>query len=81
VVDIAIPSIKGDYDLGFTSYLFPDPDVPYSVGQVLDLFGTPQHYNRSPSPEQADVDAFRRDWAAVGADLRAVLDRFALKLR
>ena len=54
MVDIAIPSIKGDYDLGFTSYLFPDPDVPYSVGQVLDLFGTPQHYNRSPSPGQAD---------------------------
>lgn len=64
-----------------TTYLFPKPEASYAAGQILDLFATPQRYNSSPSPERADIDAFRRDWAAVGDDLRSVLIEFALKLQ
>ncbi len=67
--------------MNFSTYLVPEPDVSYSAGQVLDLFATPQHYNTSPTPAQADLDASRRDWAAVGKDLRDVMLRFSLKLR
>jgi hypothetical protein len=66
--------------MSFTTYLFPKPDAAYSAGQVLDLFATPQQYNRSETTEQADIDAFKRDWAAIGEDLRNVLLEFAQNL-
>jgi hypothetical protein len=67
--------------MGYTDYLFPTPDVAYSSGQILDLFGCKQRYNRSASSEEADRQAVQRDWAAVGDDLRRSITRFAGTLR
>jgi len=67
--------------MSHTTYLFPKPDTAYAAGQILDLLATPQNYNTSPTTEQADLDAFKRDWAAVGDDLRHTLLKFAQNLR
>lgn len=61
----------------YSGYLFPTPDPYYAAGQVLDLLGTPQHYNFSSTEAEADRLAIASDWAAVGEDLRQAMLRFA----
>lgn len=65
----------------YSDFLFPAPDPYYSAGQILDLLGTPQHYNVSDGPDEADRLALARDWAAVGEDLRQAFLHFGSMLR
>jgi hypothetical protein len=63
----------GDY----SSFLFARPSVAEGVGRLLDFGDTLTEYNRSPSEEQADINAAWCDWLAVAADLRGAMRSFA----
>ncbi len=49
-----------------SDYLFAHPSFLSDAGRVLDLGGTFDGYNESPSPAEADRLAMRADWKAVG---------------
>lgn len=61
----------------FTSYLFASGGFRTGLGRVLDLGGTFDSYNYSPTPEVADATALYADWRTVGNDLQAGLDEAA----
>ncbi len=57
-----------------TSALFAVPSYMSGAARVLDLGGTFDVYNISPSEEEADVRALQSDWRAVGCDMQQAID-------
>ena len=56
--------------MGHHTYrLFAVPKGIYGAARILDFAGNLDVYNVSDSPEQADHDALRSDWNAIGLDL------------
>jgi len=53
----------------YFGFLFARPSFLEGAARALDLGGTLQEYNSSPSPEHADALALGADWRVVGADL------------
>ncbi len=47
------------------------------MARVLDLGNTLTEYNKSLSPDEADVLALRADFRAVGRDMRAAIETVA----
>ena len=58
----------------YTSSLFAHPSFFSGAARVLDLGGTFDAYNASPSPDEADVHALSSDWYAVGRDMQIAID-------
>lgn len=56
--------------------LFARPSFLEGLARVLDIGGTLQEYNRSPTPVDADDRAIRSDVAAVGNDLRSAIKKY-----
>lgn len=52
-----------------TDFLFAQPSWLSGAARTLDLGGTFDRYNVSPSPEEADARAIANDWMTVGCDL------------
>lgn len=67
-------SRMGDWSRIQTDFLFAQPSFLSGVARVLDLFGTFDEYNVSPTPAEADYRALRSDWAKVGQDLQAAMN-------
>ncbi len=63
----------------FTGLLYAQPSFIAGVARTLDLGGTFDSYNESPSAVEADQLALSSDWYAIGADLLDVVTRFAAK--
>ncbi len=61
----------------YFGFLFARPSFLEGVARALDLGGTLQEYNSSPSPEQADALALSADWRVVGADLLRAMDELS----
>ncbi len=61
----------------YSNFLFTDPSFIEGIARLLDFGGTLSQVNYSPTPEQADALAIKADWLAVGADLRATMEKFA----
>jgi len=59
--------------MNVSDYLFAHPSFLSGAGRVLDLGGTFDGYNESPSPAEADRLAMRADWKAVGDALGEAL--------
>ena len=59
--------------MDYTSRLFARPSFVEGMARVLDMGGTLNEYNTSPSGEEADAIAIWSDWAAIGQDMRAVM--------
>ena len=57
--------------------LFAIPDFAQGVGSLFDVFGTLNQYNNAESPEEADYEALRSDWQAIGDDLRQAMQTVA----
>lgn len=53
----------------YTYVLFARPSFLEGMAPTLDVGGTMNAYNYSPSDRVADYRALRSDWSAVGADL------------
>ena len=50
--------------------LFAEPSSIEGMSRVVDLGATMQIYNISETEQQADFEALRNDWRAIGDDLR-----------
>ena len=59
-----------------TDYLFAKPTFLGGMSRALDLGGTLNVYNDSPSPDVADALALKSDWMSVGQDLWNAVDKF-----
>ncbi len=47
-------------------HLFPTPTIWTGIGSLIDVCGTLNAYNASPTEAKADYDALHSDWLAVG---------------
>lgn len=56
-----------------TFNLFARPSFLEGMARDLDLFGTLQGYNVSPSGEIADARALHGDWLQIGQDILVAL--------
>lgn len=57
-------------------YLFSNPTFIEGMGQVLDLGGTMNMYNVSPTEVEADAIALYSDWKAVGKDISDSIETY-----
>ncbi|MFO0966852.1 MAG: hypothetical protein U0793_14865 [Gemmataceae bacterium] len=58
-----------------STFLFAEPSFAEGMARAIDLGGTLNEYNRSPSGELADYFALSADWRAVGCDLQVAADK------
>ncbi len=56
--------------------LFAEPSLIEGVSRVLDLGATLQEYNTSRTEQEADTEAIKNDWRAVGDDLRLSIRKY-----
>lgn len=61
----------------FTSFLFARPSFIEGASRVVDIGNTMSEYNRSATPNEADMRALMADWAAIGEDLRGAIGHVA----
>jgi len=54
----------------YSGLLYARPSFFEGIARIIDLGGTLNEYNRSPTPEQADHDALDADWRAIGQDMQ-----------
>ena len=59
-----------------TCFLFADPNFITGMATAIDIGGTLVVYNQSRTPEEADYRATVSDWAAVGGDIKASVEKF-----
>lgn len=57
----------------WSGLLYARPSFMEGVARLFDLGGTLNEYNRSTTPEEADLLALRSDWEALGQDFRTVI--------
>lgn len=62
-----------------TDGLFARPSFVSGASRVLDLFGTFDRYNSSPTPAAADARAIASDWAVVGKDMKTAIEQETCK--
>ncbi len=60
-----------------SDFLFAQPSLFSGFGRCLDIGGTFDGYNTSPSPELADSRALAADFTATGSDMLSALKKFA----
>lgn len=56
-----------------STLLFARPSFLYGVTKLLDPLRMGEDFNRSRTPEDADLLAIRSDWYAIGADMQQAL--------
>ena len=56
--------------------LFARPSFVEGAGRLLDMGATMQAYNASKTEDQADIDALRNDWCAVGKDFNSAIAHY-----
>ena len=54
----------------YADFLFARPSFIGGMASALDIRGTLITYNDSGTPENADINALRQDWRAVGDSLK-----------
>jgi hypothetical protein len=64
-----------------TGVLYAEPSFSEGVARALDIGGTLEEYNTSRSGDDADRNALRSDWRAVGEDLREAIQHAREELR
>lgn len=60
-----------------TFHLFAIPTFFEGIGRVLDIGSSLEIYNISESPLEADTNAIKHDWKAVGKDLYSAIKQQA----
>jgi len=59
-----------------TDFLFARTSFFHGLARTLDLWGSLNFYNRSPTPEEDDARSMYLDWAMVGQDLSETMELF-----
>lgn len=62
--------------LSYTFLLFARPSFVEGIARILDFGGTLQAYNRSRSTRDADLNALRSDWRAIGSDIQRSMGEY-----
>lgn len=62
---------------GTTDFLYARPSFLQGVARVIDFGNFLDDYNTSPTSQEADSQALRNDWAALGADFRHAAESLA----
>jgi hypothetical protein len=57
----------------YSDLLYARPSFIEGIARIVDLGGTLNEYNRSPTPDEADFDALEADWRMLGQDLEQAL--------
>ncbi len=60
--------------------LFANPSFIEGVASVVDLGATLQKYNTSDTDNEADSEALKNDWSAIGDDLRFSIKKYEQQL-
>ena len=61
----------------YSDFLFAQPSFLEGMARTLDIGGTLDVYNTSPSGDEADEAALLADWFAVGDSIRHQMREFA----
>ncbi len=64
----------------YAGLLYSQTSLREGLARVLDVGGTFDEYNDSPSGAEADHLALASDWYAVGADLYDAIARYAARV-
>jgi len=62
-----------------SDFLYASPSFVEGLARIVDLGGTMNEYNASPTGQEADAVAIWMDWAAVGQDMRDVIGAFEIE--
>ena len=58
----------------YTNFLFAEPSFLEGMARLMDMGNTLSVYNSSPSPQDADFWALYSDFAAIGEDMRTIVE-------
>ncbi|QQR78311.1 MAG: hypothetical protein IPJ68_04485 [Candidatus Moraniibacteriota bacterium] len=53
-----------------------NPSFMKGVARVFDFSQSLDKYNTSPTTEEADFNAIKSDWEAVGKDIRVAIEKY-----
>lgn len=56
--------------------LFAEPSFAEGMARNLDIGNTLQAYNASATEQEADIEALKDDWRAVGNDIRGSMTAY-----
>ena len=59
-----------------SDFLYARPSFLEGLARIVDLGGTMNEYNVSPSGQEADAVAIWMDWAVIGQDMRDAIGSF-----
>jgi len=59
----------------YTTFLYARPSFTEGLARVLDVGGTLNVYNVSPTGECADYQAIKSDWLATGKDIWDAIEK------
>lgn len=59
-----------------TDFLFARPSFIEGMARIVDFGNTLNHYNDSPTPQDADRVALSMDWGMVGEDMYQAISNF-----
>ena len=59
-----------------STFLFARPSFVEGVARVMDLGSTMQIYNESKTAKNADFLAIKKDWQAVGDDIKKAINKY-----
>lgn len=62
-------------------HLFARPSFLTGVARLVDVFGSLNNYNTSPSDSDADYNALYSDWAAVGDEIERATERYKHEIK
>ena len=60
--------------------LYARPSFIEGAARNLDILNTLREYNESPNEAEADLDALKNDWRAVGHDLMSSISIYEQQL-
>ena len=58
----------------FSDALYATPSFVEGAARIMDVTGSMNVYNASPTPEDADTVSIAMDWAAVGHYIRSAAE-------
>jgi len=56
--------------------LFAEPSFVEGMARTLDIGNTLKKYNESETGNEADIEALKNDWSAVGDDIRVSISGY-----
>lgn len=62
-----------------STFLFARPSFIEGMARVMDLGTNLQIYNDSKTEKEVDLKALKKDWEAVGKDIKSAINKYEQK--